>query len=66
MKSSTDMPSQKSQGEITAERVKHDAREALSLLFTPVIALAGILVAAFRQKHRETKVAESRGGVDSR
>jgi hypothetical protein len=66
MKSSTEIPSPKDRGESTTESVKHDVREALSLLLTPVIALAGILIAAFatRQKNPESKAAESNGDLD--
>jgi hypothetical protein len=68
MKSSAETPSQKNQGEITTESVKQDVREALNLLFTPVTALAGIMVAAFsaRPKDRQSKAAESNGDLDRR
>jgi hypothetical protein len=68
MKSSAETPFRKDQGEITKESVKQDVREALSLFFTPVTALAGILVGVFaaRQKKPQPKASESNGDLNLR
>jgi hypothetical protein len=67
MKTSAETPSQKNRGEITAESVKQDVRDALSRFFTPVAALAGILTAfAARPKNPKPKAADADRDLDSR
>jgi hypothetical protein len=68
MKSSAETPSRNDRGEITTESVKQDVREALSLFFTPVTALAGIIISAFvaGPKKPQSKAAEPNGDFDPR